>query len=79
VDVADPHTTRPSPVWWTDSHALTKRQEAMSEAAIGPPRPRARHAAAVSACTCPNLAHEPRPKINLLLGRGLCTVHGELR
>jgi hypothetical protein len=37
VDVVDPHTARPSPVWWTDSHAPTKRQEAASEAATGTP------------------------------------------
>jgi hypothetical protein len=53
VDVADPRTARPSPMWWTDSHAPTKQQEAASEAAAGPPRPRATHAAAVSACTWP--------------------------
>jgi hypothetical protein len=29
--------------------------------------------------TCPDLAHEPRPRINLLLGRALCAVRGELR
>jgi hypothetical protein len=28
---------------------------------------------------CPDLAHEPRPKINLLLGRVMCAVRGELR
>jgi hypothetical protein len=28
--------------------------------------------------TCPDLAHEPRPRINLLLGRALRTVHSEL-
>jgi hypothetical protein len=34
VDVADPHTARPSPLWWTDSHAPTKQQEAATEAAV---------------------------------------------
>jgi hypothetical protein len=28
---------------------------------------------------CPDLAHEPHPRISLLLGGTLCTVHGELR
>jgi hypothetical protein len=28
---------------------------------------------------CPDLAHEPRPRVNLLLGRALCTVRCELR
>jgi hypothetical protein len=28
---------------------------------------------------CPDMAHEPRPRINLLLGRALCAVHYELR
>jgi hypothetical protein len=28
--------------------------------------------------TCPNLAHEPRPRVNLLLGRDLCVVRCEL-
>jgi hypothetical protein len=28
---------------------------------------------------CPNLAHEPCPRIDLLLGRALCAVHDELR
>jgi hypothetical protein len=28
--------------------------------------------------TCPDLAHEPRPRINLLLGRALRMVHSEL-
>jgi hypothetical protein len=40
VDVADLRTARPSPVWWTDSHAPTKQQEAASEAAPKPPKPR---------------------------------------
>jgi hypothetical protein len=40
VDVADPRTAQPSPVRWTDSHALSKRQEAAPEAAPKPPRPR---------------------------------------
>jgi hypothetical protein len=26
----------------------------------------------------PDLAHEPHPRVNLLLGRALCTVHSEL-
>jgi hypothetical protein len=39
VDVADLRTARPSPVQWTDSHAPTKRQEAVSEAAPEPPEP----------------------------------------
>jgi hypothetical protein len=29
--------------------------------------------------TCPNLAHEPRPRVNLLLGRALRVVRCELR
>jgi hypothetical protein len=28
---------------------------------------------------CPDLAHEPRPRVNLLLGRALCVVRCELR
>jgi hypothetical protein len=42
VDVADLRTARPSPVWWTGSHAPTKQQEAASEAAPKPPKPRHR-------------------------------------
>jgi hypothetical protein len=42
VDVADLRTAQPSPVRWTDSHALTKQQEAASEAAPKPPKPRHR-------------------------------------
>jgi hypothetical protein len=38
VDVANPHTARPSPVRWTGSHAPPQRQEAASEAAPVPPR-----------------------------------------
>jgi hypothetical protein len=38
VDVANPRTTRPSPVRWTGSHALPQRQEAALEAASEPPR-----------------------------------------
>jgi hypothetical protein len=40
VDVANLRTARPSPVRWTDSHALTKRQETASEAALRPSKPR---------------------------------------
>jgi hypothetical protein len=40
IDVADLRTARPSPVWWTDSHAPTKRQETVSEAAPRPSKPR---------------------------------------
>jgi hypothetical protein len=29
--------------------------------------------------TCPDLAHEPHPRISLLLGRTMCAVRGELR
>jgi hypothetical protein len=29
--------------------------------------------------TCPDLAHEPRLRVDLLLGRALCTVRCELR
>eukprot|EP00267_Zea_mays_P051515 XP_020404474.1 serine/arginine repetitive matrix protein 1-like [Zea mays] len=39
VDVADLRTARPSPVRWTGSHAPTKRQEAVSEAAPRPSKP----------------------------------------
>jgi hypothetical protein len=39
VDVADLRTTRPSSVRWTNSHALTKWQEAASEAAPRPSKP----------------------------------------
>jgi hypothetical protein len=39
MDVANLCTARPSPVWWTDSHAPTKRQEAASEAALRPSKP----------------------------------------
>jgi hypothetical protein len=42
VDVADLCTARPSPVRWTDSHAPTKQEEAASEAAPKPPKPRHR-------------------------------------
>jgi hypothetical protein len=42
VDVANLRTTRSSPVQWTDSHAPTKRQEAASEAAPKPSKPRNR-------------------------------------
>jgi hypothetical protein len=54
VGLADPRTARPSLVWWTDSHVPTKRQEAASEAATGPPRPRARHETAVSQSSPPS-------------------------
>jgi hypothetical protein len=42
VDVADLCTARPSPVRWTGSHALARQQEAASEAAPKPPKPRHR-------------------------------------
>jgi hypothetical protein len=40
VDVANPRMARPSLVWWTDSHVPTKWQEAASEAAPKPSKPR---------------------------------------
>jgi hypothetical protein len=39
VDVANPRTTRPSPMRWTGSHAPPQRQEAAPEAAPEQPRP----------------------------------------
>jgi hypothetical protein len=42
VDVVNPRTARPLLVRWTDSHAPTKRQEAASEAAPKPSKPRNR-------------------------------------
>jgi hypothetical protein len=42
MDVADLRAARPSPVRLTSSHAPTKQQEAASEAAPKPPKPRHR-------------------------------------
>jgi hypothetical protein len=39
MDVANPRTTRPSPVRWTGSHAPPQRQEAAPEAAPELPKP----------------------------------------
>jgi hypothetical protein len=46
VDVADLRTARPSPMRWMDSHAPSKRQEAVPEAAPKPSGQGARQAAA---------------------------------
>jgi hypothetical protein len=40
VDVADLRTAQPSPVRWTGIHAPIRQQEAASEAAPKPPKPR---------------------------------------
>jgi hypothetical protein len=40
VDVADLRTAQPSPMRWTDSYAPVRRQEAASEAAPKPSKPR---------------------------------------
>jgi hypothetical protein len=66
MDVANPRTARLSPVRWMRNHALTRRQEAASEAAPKPSSPKGPDTLQLTACSRPAPCGQGPPPTGLV-------------